>query len=184
MPAEDPDKDQPIEVIPVRQMRVLFTWKAPIRPFKRRSKEFWLTALAIILLTSLIFIFFKEWFFIATILAAAFVYYVLSTVPPEELEYRITTKGISFEKTNYDWDLLWRFWFSEKHNSRILNIDTRLTVPGRITFVVPREDEGTIRETLEKYLINEEAPPTFLEKAADWLTKKFPLEIETEEKIS
>lgn len=183
MPANNLIEDRPIEVMAVRQMRILYTWKAPLRAFKKRSKEFWLTVLAIVLLTSLIFMFFKEWFFIAAILAASFYYYVKSTVPPEEMEYRITTKGISFQETNYDWDILWRFWFSDKLGSRILNIDTKLTAPGRINFIINRNEEGEIKEILEKYLINEEAPSTFLDKAATWLTKKFPLEIE-EEKAS
>jgi len=168
----------PIEVMPVRQMKVLFSWKGPIRPFKRRDKDFWTTVLAIIFLISLILFFVKEWFLIAAIISLAFVYYVLSTVPPEEIEYRITTKGVSFAEKSYDWDFLWRFWFSDKYNDRLLNIDTRLAVPGRLSFVIKKEDEPKIKEIMEKYLLHEEAPPTFFDKASAWLAKKIPLELE------
>ncbi len=175
---------QPIEVMPVRQMKILFSWKAPIRPFKRRDKDFWTTVLAIIFLLSLILFFVKEWFLIAAIISLAFVYYVLSTVSPEEIEYRITNKGISFEEKSYDWDFLWRFWFSEKYGQKLLNIDTRLSMPGRLSLVIKKEDEPKIKEILEKYLLNEEAPLTFFDKASAWLAKKLPLELEKKESVA
>jgi len=173
---------QPIEVMAVRQLKVLFTWKAPLRPFKKRDKEFWTTVLAIIFLLSLIlFLAGGQFMLIAVIISLAFVYYVLSTVPPEEVEYRITNKGVAFEDRSYDWDLLWRFWFSDKYDQRLLNIDTRLSLPGRLTFVVKKEDEPKIKEIMEKYLLNEEAEPTFFDKASAWLAKKVPLDLEKKE---
>lgn len=174
---------QPIEVMAVRQMKILFSWKAPLRPFKKRDKEFWTTVLAIIFLLSLILFFVKEWFLIAAIISLAFVYYVLSTVPPEEIEYRITTKGISFGEKSYDWDLLWRFWFSNKYSERLLNIDTKLNLPGRLSLVIKKENEQVIKEIMEKYLLNEEAPLTFMEKASAWLAKKVPLDLEKREEV-
>jgi len=101
----------PVEVLPVRQMKILFSWKAPLRPFKRRDREFWTTVIAIIFLVGMILFFVKEWLLIAAMVALAFVYYVLSTVPPEEIEYRITNRGITFADKSYDWDYLWRFGF-------------------------------------------------------------------------
>lgn len=178
---EREDEPSPIEVMAVRQLKVLFTWKAATRPFKKRDKEFWTTILAIIFLIVLILFFVKEWFLIAAIISLAFVFYVLSTVPPEEIEYRITNKGVAFEDKSYDWEFLWRFWFSDKYDQRILNIDTRLNLPGRLLFVIKKEDEPKIKEILEKYLLNEEAPPTFFDKASNWLAKKVPLELEEKE---
>lgn len=174
-------ESQPVEVLPVRQLKILFSWKAPIRPFKRRDKDFWTTVVAIIFLLSLILFFVKEWMLIAAIISLAFVYYVLSTVPPEEIEYKITNKGIYFADKSYDWDFLWRFWFSDKYNDRLLNIDTKISLPARLTFVIKKEDEKKIGEILEKYLLHEEAPPSFLDKASAWLAKKIPLEIEKKE---
>jgi len=178
MPLTQEPEPQPIEVMAVRQMKLLFAWKAALRPFKRRDKEFWTTVIAIIFLVGMILFFIKEWFLIAAMVALAFVYYVLSTVPPEEIEYRITNKGISFADKSYDWDYLWRFWFSDKYNDRLLNIDTKLTLPGRLSFVIKREEEKTIQEIMEKFLLHEEAEPTFFDKASAWLAKKVPLEFE------
>jgi len=39
---------QPIEVMAVRQLKVLFAWKAAVRPFKKRNKEYWTTVFAIL----------------------------------------------------------------------------------------------------------------------------------------
>lgn len=178
VPEPQTTEPQPIEVMSVRQLKILFNWKAPLRPFKKRDKEFWTTVLAIIFLLSLILFFVKEWFLIAAIFSLAFLYYVLSTVPPEEIEYRITNKGIAFEDRSYDWEFLWRFWFSDKYEQRLLNIDTRLSLPGRLSFVIKKEDETRIKEILEKYLLNEEAELTFFDKASAWLAKKVPLDLE------
>lgn len=184
-PTSGNTEPQPIEVMPVRQLKVLFIWKAPLRPFKRRDKEFWTTVLAIIFLLSLIlFLAGGQFMLIAVIVSLAFVYYVLSTVPPEEIEYRITNKGVSFEEKSYDWDLLWRFWFSDKYSQRLLNIDTRLSLPGRLIFVIKKEDEQKIKEIMEKYLLNEEAEPTFFDRASAWLAKKVPLDLEKKEETT
>jgi len=171
----------PVEVVPVKQIKILFSWRAPLRPYKKRDKNFWTTVLAMVFLFCLILFFVKEWLLIASIISLTFFYYVLSVIPPEEIEYKITTKGISFAERSYDWDYLWRFWFSDKYNDRLLNIDTRLDLPGRLSFVIKKEDERKIREIMEKYLIYEEAPPTFYDKVSAWLAKKIPLELEEKE---
>jgi len=51
-------------------------------------------------------------------------------------------------------------------------------LPGRLSFVIKKEEEKTIEEIMEKYLLHEEAEPTFFDKASSWLAKKIPLELE------
>lgn len=175
-------ENSPIEVVPSKQVKLLFSWKAPIRPFKKRDKEFWTTVLSIIFLLSLILLFVKEWVLIAAMISLIFLFYVLSTVLPEEIEYRITSQGINFEDSRYDWEALRRFWFSSKYNSRILHLESWLRSTGKINLVINKNEEGKLKEILGKYLLNEEAEPTFLDRAAGWLSEKIPLEITEKEK--
>lgn len=171
----------PVEVIPSKELKVIYSWFAPSRLFKRRDREFWTTVLAIVFLIGLILFFVKEWFLIAAIIALTFVYYVLSTVQPEDMEYKITNRGLVYVGQTYPWENLVRFWFSEKYGQKIVNFELKGGLPGRIIFLLGKEDEKKIKEILLKYLVEDEPEPTFLDKASDWLQKKVPLESEGKE---
>lgn len=173
------DDNSPVEVIASKELKILYSWQAPARPFKRRDKEFWTTVLAIVFLVALILFFVKEWFLIAAIIALTFVYYVLSTVEPEEMEYKITNRGIIYAGTTYPFETISQFWFSEKYGQRIVNFELRGGgLVGRLIILVGKGDEKTMRTILLKYLLEEEVKPNFLDKAADWVQKKVPLESE------
>jgi hypothetical protein len=167
-------KNEPLEVLPVREIKTLLSWKAPARPFKKRDREFWTTVLAIVFLISLILLFIKEWFLIAAIIALVFVYYVLATVPPEEMDYTITSRGVRFAQTEYPWESLSRFWFGQKDGQKMVNFESRSGF--RLSLMLGKQDQAKTRAVLEKFLPLEEAEPTFFDRAADWLSAKFPLE--------
>jgi len=40
--------------------------------------------------------------------------------------------------------------------------------------VINQEDKERIRKTLSSYVVEEEAPPSYLDKAANWFAKKLP----------
>jgi hypothetical protein len=176
MPENQNPQNSPLEVIPSKELRVLYGWRAPTRLFKKRDREFWTTVLAIVFLVGLILFFVKEWFLIAAIISLTFVYYVLSTVEPEEAEYKITNRGLIYVGQTYPWENIDQFWFSEKYGQRTVNFEVRGGLSGRLIILVGKGDEVKIKELLLKYLLEEEPKPAFLDKAADWLQKKVPLE--------
>ena len=149
-----------------------------MRPFKRRDREFWTTIIAIVILVGLILFFVKEWFLIAAIISLTFVYYVLSTVEPEKDEYRITNRGLIYGGQTYPWENINQFWFSEKYGQKVVNFEIREGFINRITILVGEGDKAKIKEILLKFIIEEEIKPNFLDKAADWIQKKIPLESE------
>jgi hypothetical protein len=173
----------PLEVIPSKELRVLYAWEAPSRPFKKRDREFWTTIIAIVFLVGLILFFVREWFLIAAIVSLTFVYYVLSTVEPEKTNYKFTNRGLVYTGETYPWENISQFWFSEKYGQRVINFELRSGLPGRLTLLVGEGDESKIKEILLKYLTEEEAKPNFLDRAADWLQKKVPLESEKKESL-
>ena len=167
---------EPVEVMAVRELKTLLTWKAPVRPFKRRDREFWTTAGSIAFLLAIILFFIKEWVLIIVIVAIMFVYYVLSNVQPEEIEHSITNRGIRFAGKDYPWEVLGQFWFTEKFGEKILNVQTLMMYPGRLQMLLGKTTEKQIADILKKYLLQETPEPTVIEKTTDWFSKKIPLE--------
>lgn len=160
---------------PVQKEKVLFSWKAPARPFKRRDKEFFTTVLALAFLIGLILFFVEGILPVAVVMALVFLIYVLSTVAPEEVEHNITSKGVVFAGKKYKWGELVRFWFTTRFGSELLVFES-VQVPNRVEMVIQGTDKERIKDAVEDYLVYEEAAPNFLDKAAGWFSKQVPLE--------
>lgn len=161
--------------VPQEEEKTIYSWTAPVRPFKRRNKEFFTTVLAIAFLISLILFFLEGALPVAVVISVVFLVYVLSTVPPETVEHKITNRGIYFAGRMKSWDELARFWLTRRFDSDLLIVES-IGLPGRIEMVVDGADRETIRKELDNYLTHEEAEPNFLDKAASWLSSKVPLE--------
>lgn len=155
--------------------KVLFTWRAPARPFRRRNKEFFTTVLAIAFLLSVILFFIEGAMAVAVVIAVVFLVYVLSTVAPEEIEHKITDQGIYFAGRKRFWDEFIRFWITRRFDNDLLVFEG-FFFPGRLEMVINPQDKETLHNIIEEYLPYEEAEPRFFDKAAAWLSKKVPLE--------
>ena len=104
----------------------IFAWTQMERPFKRRTREFWLTAIAILVLVSVIFIFIKEFMLVVALLSILFLYYTMSTVEPSTIRYRITNRGIYWGDSRIEWGLLKRFWIKPNLDSEAVFFETYL----------------------------------------------------------
>jgi hypothetical protein len=151
--------------------KTLFSWEAPVRPFKRRTREFYVTAASIAVLFGFILFLIEGIMPVILIVSFGFLFYVLSTVEPERAEYRITNYGIRISNSLTPWDNIGRFWFSERLGSGVLVLETGGLI-GRIELVYDKKDKSQIEKTLKKYLVHEEATPTFLDKGANWVAGK------------
>lgn len=154
----------------------LLSWPAPARPFKKRDKEYFSTIGAIVFLLVVILFFIKEWLLIAVIISFLFVSYVLASVPPGEVSHRLTTKGVVTGGKTYKWQWFNRFWFSDKWHYKILHLEAVNLFPRQLQLVLKNDQENEIKKIVEKYLVLEKPKKTLVDKAADWLTKKVPLE--------
>lgn len=153
--------------------KVLFTWRAKSRPFKRREREFWVSIFAIAAVCSFILFIIEGVMSVILVISLVFLFYVLSTVEPDVIEYSITSMGVKIVDRRIDMDLIIRFWFSERFGANILVFDL-ITFPGRLELVVDSKDQSAIRKALTPYIPEEEAPPTRMDKAANWLAGKIP----------
>lgn len=160
------------------ELKTLLKWEAPVRPFKKRDREYYTTIAAIVFLLVVILLFLKEWLLIAVIVALMFVAYVLATVMPEKTTHEITTRGIVTGEKTYKWSEMRRFWLTKKWGDTILNIETNLKFPSRLLMLLGDVKEEKVKELLQKQVQLEIPEKTFMDKSAKWLSDKIPLERE------
>lgn len=151
----------------------LVTWIAPARPFKRRDKQFYVTTISIAGMVCLILFLAEGAMPVILIISLIFLYYVMSTVPPQEIEYKVTNKGVKVGGNTTEWSLLGRFWFSSRYDSQLLVLETKM-IPNRMELVIKPEIKEEIRTNLKDYLVEEEISPSNLDRAIDWFSKKLP----------
>lgn len=156
--------------------KTLIEWEAPERAFKKRDKDFWITAIAILVLFSVVLVFIKEFFLIVALVSVLFLYYALATVPPQIIKYKITNRNIYIGTANYPWDLLFRFWFKKSLNSELLEFETNLRLPRQISLVINESDKEEIKQIVLKKLPLIETSPNFIDKTAKWWNDKMPWE--------
>src|SRR3989344_950540 len=76
------------KIMEAGEVRTLFSWEAPSRPFRKKDRSYYTTLAIIVILLVLILFLAKEFLLIATLLSLAFLAYVLAFVPPHKVTYR------------------------------------------------------------------------------------------------
>lgn len=159
------------------EVKTLLSWSAPGRPFKKRAKQYYLTAILITLLVEIILFLFSQYLLMLVVLSLLFVAFALAIVPPKDFHYRISNQGITVEDHSYLWQELYDFYFKQRNDLEILHVRTRAFLPGELTITLGDMDKEHVKGILINYLpFRESIKATFMEKGADWLSKNFPLE--------
>jgi len=154
---------------------LILEWQAPVRPFKKRNRQYYTTIAILVFLVSLILFLAGQFLFIAVILAFAFVNYVLSAIPPEDVINSITTYGIRTDKELYHWEELGRFWYTTRYNQPLLHVEVA-RFPNHITLLMGSTSQEQVTPLLSQVLLQEQPLPTAFDKAAAWLQENIPLE--------
>jgi hypothetical protein len=166
--------DEPQAVVVRRESeRDLVTWTALARPFKRRDRQFYVTTFAIAGIVSLVLFLAEGIMPVILIVSLVFLYYVLSTVQPEDVEYRVTTKGIRIAGKLTEWQYLIRYWITKRFDNELMIVDT-IKLPGRIEFVINPEVKEKLKKEVSTYIPYEEVPPAALDKVTNWFAAKIP----------
>ena len=166
-PADKKDEQKPEEV--------LVEWKSPSRLFKKRDREYYTNIGAIVFLLVVILVFAREYMFILAILSIVFFIYATSTVPPEDVEHRITNLGMETAGHFYRWGDLVDFWYEEQwgQTKMIVNSLSR----GRLFIILGGQDKEEIRKIVAEFVPYRENPPrTWFDNASSWISRKIPLE--------
>jgi uncharacterized membrane protein YdbT with pleckstrin-like domain len=151
-------------------------WVAPGRPFQKRGRQFYLTALLIMLLVEIILFLFSQYLLMVVVLSLVFVGFALAAIPPKDFRYRISPEGIMIEDSFFLWKELYDFYF-KKEGVETLHVRTQAYLPGELIITLGSMDKEKVKNALIPYLpFREYMKPTFMEKSGDWLVKNFPLE--------
>ena len=95
-----PQNNQPlVEESHRYEDRTYLSWEAPGRPFKERSREFFVNGLLIMLFLEIILFLFSQYLLMAVVFALVFLSFALSSVPPRHFTYKITSQGVLIDKS-------------------------------------------------------------------------------------
>jgi len=152
----------------------LYSWKSPERLYVPRNNKWFLYLFSLILIVILVLLFIHEFIIIAPVAAVGFVTYIIATVPPHIGEHKLTNEGINTANHSYLWSELYDFWLTEKYGETIVNIDTKLNYPNRLTIVVGEGDKVRIKEIMAQFIPFREIPKmSWMDHITDYLSSKF-----------
>ncbi|OGK62991.1 hypothetical protein A2334_01605 [Candidatus Roizmanbacteria bacterium RIFOXYB2_FULL_38_10] len=154
----------------------LFSWKAPLRAYKKRSKNILRFYVALSLLISLIVFFFGDRILLIPILTLVFLFYVLTVTPPPEVEHYVTTFGIETTGITLRWEVLSHFYFTKKFGFDVLTVVSHAPYFYHAYLIVPNENiKQQVVELFTKHLMYMEKPPRrFTDKVVDFLSSLVP----------
>lgn len=159
------------------EVRTLLSWTGPGRPFKKRGRQYFATAILIVFLVEIILFLFSQYILMLVVLSLLFLSFVMATVPPRDFHYRISTEGITVEDHSYLWVELYDFYFKKRENVDVLHVRTKAFIPGELTMTLGEITRDHVKSIILPYLpYRETVKSTFMEKSGDWLAKNFPLE--------
>ena len=151
----------------------LIKWKAKARSFKRRDREFWVSIIAIASVVGFVLFIIEGVISVILVISIVFLFYVLSTVEPGDIEYEITNESVIIGGEKNPMEAFVWFWFGKSFGNEVLALGA-VNMPGRLDLVIDPKDKEKIRKVLSPYLIEQEKSPSRIDRAADWLSKKIP----------
>jgi len=159
------------------EIKTLLSWRAPGRPFRKRSKQYYLSSLLIALLVEIVLFLFSQYLLMLVVASLLFMAFALASVPPRNFHYRISSEGIMIEDYFFLWQELYDFYFKKHDSEDTLHVGTHDFFPGEITLTLRGVDREHVKSVMLPFLpFREVVKPTFMEKSGDWLSHNFPLE--------
>ena len=156
--------------------QVLYSWRAPLRAYKKRSKNVLRFYLAVAFLLSLIIFFVGDRILIIPIWAVLFLFYVLTITPPPDVENKITRFGIETAGITLRWEFLSHFYFTERFGFAILTIVTNPPYNMHAFLVIPtREIKQSVMKILVEHIVYVDRPQlTLTDRLINWLSYFIP----------
>ncbi len=143
-------KDTKMDHIP---RKVLYSWKSPMRHFKKMDmKKYWTVVAFVLVLFVFLAILSHFYWFMAAIAAIMFLVYVVGTVKPSKVEHKVTTQGVETVGGKFKWEDFKDYWFARKDDQMHLYIDTELKLPGRVVMLVDKKDVEKLHKILHERL--------------------------------
>lgn len=156
---------------------VWLEWEAVGRPFKKKDNQLFMTILLILVLIGIILIFLKQFSFLAALFSVFFVYWVLNTVEPRRLKYKVDERGVWVGDELFEWGRLGNFWCEEKDGYHLCFIQARGRVFGVIILTTPEKAVlEKLKAVLGRKLSASQPPRGVIERILNWVNSKIDLE--------
>lgn len=156
--------------------QLIYSWKAPLRAYKRRSAGVLRFYLAVSLLLSLIVFFLGDKILVLPIWAMLFLFYVLTITPPPYIVNRITKFGIETADNTYRFEFFSHFYFTKRFDYHVLVLVSQAPYFYHVYLVVNDEEtRSQLIKILSQHLIFQEHPrKTSIDKITEWLSALMP----------
>lgn len=157
-------------------VQTILAWKAPLRPYKKRSSSILRFYLALTLLLSLIIFFFGDRILLIPLWALLFLFYTLTITPPPDVENKITKFGVEVAGVTIRWEVLSHFYFSTRFGFNVLTVVTQAPYFYHAYAVVPEEEtKKQLIQILSEHLIFKDKPEkTLTDRLIDWFSSLIP----------
>lgn len=163
--------------------QTLFSWNAPLRPYKKRGGAVLRFYAAVTLLLSLVVFFFGDKILLIPMWALLFLFYALTITPPPEVENKITRFGIETAGITLRWEVLSHYYFTRRFGFYVLTIVGHAPYSFHAFMVVPDEEiKKSTMILLSEHLVYQEKPQRGItDKIVDLLSLLIPDEEEIKE---
>lgn len=166
----------------LQNIQTLFSWKAPLRPYKKRSGVILKFYLSVVLLLSLIVFFFGDKILLIPLWALMFLFYTLTITPPPEVENKITKFGVEVAGVTLRWEVLSEFHFTRRFGFDMLTVVCKAPYYYHAYAIVPDEEvKKNVVTLLSEHLVFKLKPEkTITDRLIDWFSALVPNDDETE----
>ncbi len=182
----------PTDAVPVQSSannemlnpQIVYSWKAPVRAYKKRSKYVLRFYLAVAILLSILIFLLGDKILILPIWAVLFLFYVLTITPPPIVENKISKFGIEAVGVTLRWESLSHFYFVDRFGFPILTLVGPPPFFTHTFLVVPSEEiRKQLIRILAEHIVYQDRPTlTLTDRIINVLSYLMPEDEEEEVK--
>ncbi len=156
--------------------QVVYSWKAPLRAYKKSNKKVLRFYIAVALLLTLIIFFLGDRILIIPIWSILFLFYVLTITPPPIVENKITKFGIETAGITLRWDVLSHFYFTDRFGFTVLTLVTNPPYNFHAYMIITSDQvKKAVMKILAEHIVYQDKPMlTLTDRMIRWLTYLIP----------
>lgn len=163
-------------MLPQENPQLLYEWSAPARAYKKNTGGILRFYIAVALLLAIIVFLWGDRFLLLPIFAVLFIFYVLTTTPPKEVQYKLTKFGVFIGDTFYKWEDLTHFSITKQFDMPqvVLTAHIPFEFHTRLTVVDETSLSQLVAILSEHLIYQEKTQNSISEKLLEYFSKLMP----------
>jgi hypothetical protein len=156
--------------------QVLYSWTAPLRPFKKHSGSLLRFFFAVSLIISLFMVLFGDLITLLVVWSLMFLFYVFAITTPPTVENKITVFGVETAGVTIRWDALSHYYFTKRFGFTVLNLVGHPPYNAHIYVTIDSpQTKAVITPILNEHVVFLSKPPTsFVDRLVQIMSKVVP----------